>query len=188
MLKVDPDVEKPLKLNATLSNIYPYFEYLYKITTEYDNFDVIYGTVKNITTVKKIIPSPASVYYITAFDIDIIKSYRVTPEKETVKAISISCKRMASAPDIGPSYFNISEGQSSIFTLWAKNARVDWSGIEDLHIDPYDYADYVVSTQFDTDDNGAKIAWYGYMTFEEIQELFDNAPYNKEYLLEKYGT
>ena len=83
---------------------------------------------------------------------------------------------------------NITEGQNAVFALYDKNANLDQNAMRELTIDLFDYADYYVSIQYDTDENGAKIAWYDYMTFDEISELFENAPYDKNYLYNKYGA
>ena len=188
---VNPAIENPFKASSLSAGaaIYQYYEYIYNITTKFKNFSVVYGTVKNIATVKTFVPITGSTFYITIFDLKIIKSYRGAQKSGSIRVAGV----VFESNTINTHYMNsinlnITEGQNAVFALYDKNANLDQNAMKELAIDLFDYADYYVSIQYDTDENGAKIAWYDYMTFDEISELFENAPYDKDYLYNKYGA
>lgn len=158
-------------LNTTEGYPLPPYDFM-DLITKNNGVSLVYGTAKNVKTYT--VTKENTVWYIMIFDIEIIKSFNDAPETGSIKAVAVGYTNDGSIM-----YHNISKGvdiinnPTSMFVLYNDNISDYWHTIGDTEIKTFEIADYFLSNQCRTDENGAKIS-YHYFTFDEIEYYCKN--------------
>lgn len=164
-------------------------DYMYlKLITENEGVSLAYGTVKNIKQSKTI--TDGFTWFITTFDLEIIRGFRNVPKEGVIKVIAVNCESFRDSkgiitkgyPKISQ-FVNLEENKKAFFTLWNENVSENWHTIGETNIKTFDYADYFLAAQGrdsdetqgpDSYEKGSYINQIGFVTFDLIQYYCDN--------------
>ncbi len=186
---VNTAIENPFKSESSGADI-PWFSTYMSNLINKDNKALVYGTAYNIQTVKT--TSDGITWYITVFDIIIIRTIKTAPESGTIKAVCINydeSQRLSGYPQVSMDILN---NPTAFFVLYYEPNEMFEAGNTGINV--YDYADYRVGGYYKADKNGAWI-YTGdvYFTFDDLKGFCNNAPLDEEFFAsesfsEKYLT
>ncbi len=169
-------------------------EYGYlKFIKENEAVSLAYGTVKNIKQSKTI--TDGFVWYITTFDLEIIRGFRNVPKEGVIKVIAVNCEEFRDSKGILhggyhkiSEFVDLEENKKAFFSLWNKNVSEDWHTIGETNIKTFDYADYILGQQgLNSNENGSQINQCSYFSYDFIQYYCDNELPDEETFYNMYG-
>ncbi len=132
------------------------------------NITVVYGTAKNIKTVK--IKDWAYSWYITTFEIEVIKDIKNCDAGQTLTVVSVSrYKGKEAIPDYSmDSKIDLEKKTTGLFLLKPNSDSV-WK-IRGKKYEASDFGDYYAMSQYDCD--GKSMVYYG--TIIDIDNLIED--------------
>ena len=171
---VDPVIENPYR-----DDVGPFRKTFPKYMIDLANHDyisLVYGTAKNIEVVKETVFGIT--WYLTVFDIEIIRTIKNAPESGTIKAASVNSTKPL-YPQVS---LDILSNPTAFFLLYYEPGKKFMVG--DTGINLYDYADYRVGNDHKADENGAWVYDKDYILFDDLQAFCEKAPIPEDYFID----
>ena len=174
MFSVDPNIEYPFK-----DEVGPFRKTFPKYVIGLANNDfntLVYGTAKNIEILKETVNGIT--WYITIFDIEIIRTIKNAPESGTIRAASVNSTKPL-YPQVS---LDIIDNPTAFFHLYYEPGKIFMVG--DTGINLYDYADYRVGADYKADENGSWVYDKDYILFDDLQAFCEKAPIPWDYFID----